>query len=166
MKAKRAIVGGLKYLLLAIVAAFLALHSINLFQWVFPVDQSYYAWLGFGLTGFGAIVYLLLFLWDTQATWLQKTVSLGMVVICALGELGAAGAGMYIEAFQKAEFIVDEKDFQIMLIGIGLLGLAHFAALVTYFAGDKIVELFGDEDGDGVPNYKDKDFTNRQSQQK
>ena len=162
MKAKKLIANTLKYVLLAVVAAFLALHSINLFKWVFPATQSYYAWLGFGLTGFGAIVYLLMFLWE-GTTWLQRTISLVMVIVCAFGEVLAAGAGMYIEAFEKADFIVSEQDFQIMIIGIGLLALAHFAALVVYFAGDKIAELFADEDGDGIPNVFDKDYSKKRA---
>jgi hypothetical protein len=164
MKAKKFLSGGLKFVLVAIVAAFLALHSINLFKFVFPADQQFYAWLGFGLTGMGALIYLVMFLWD-GSTILQKSVSLGMAVICSIGEVLAAIFGMMIESWAKAGFTLTENDFTSMLLVIGLLSIAHFFALIAYFAGDKIAELFGDEDKDGTPNYKDPDYKPKQKQQ-
>jgi hypothetical protein len=157
MKAKKFFGSALKYTLLAIVGAFLALHSINLFQFVFPVDQQYLAWLGFGLTGFGAVTYLVMFLWE-GATVLQRSVALGMAAVCSIGEVLAAVFGMMIESWKKAGFTLTENDFQTMLLVIGLLSIAHFFALITYFAGDRIGELFADQDGDGIPNYRDKDY--------
>jgi hypothetical protein len=154
MKAKKFIASGLKFVLLAVVAAFLALHSINLFRFVFPPDQQYLAWMGFGLTGFGAISYLIMFLWE-GGTVLQKSVSLGMAVICSIGEVLAAVFGMQIESWTKAGFTLTENDFTTMLLVIGILSIAHFFALITYFAGDKIGELFTDKDGDGIPDIVD-----------
>lgn len=162
MRAKSFLSAAFKYSLLAVVAAFLALHSINLFRFVFPVDQQYLAVLGFGLTGFGAIAYLLMFLWD-NATVLQRSVSLAMAVICSIGEVAAALFGMQIESWSKAGFTLTENDFQTMLLVIGFLSIAHFIALITYFAGDKIGELFQDQDGDGVPNFADRDYKSKQN---
>lgn len=161
MKAKKMLSGALKFALVAIVAAFLALHSINLFKWVFPADQQFYAWLGFGLTGLGAIVYLVMFLWD-GTTVLQKSVSLGMSIICSIGEVLAAIFGMMIESWKKAGFTLTESDFNSMLLVIGILSIAHFIALIAYFAGDKVAELFADQDGDGIPNYRDRDYKPKQ----
>lgn len=165
MKAKKFLSSALKFSLLAVVGAFLALHSINLFRFVFPVDQQYLAVLGFGLTGFGAIAYLVMFLWD-GATVLQRSVSLAMAVVCSIGEVAAALFGMQIESWSKAGFTLTESDFQTMLLVIGILSIFHFIALIVYFAGDKIGELFKDEDGDGVPNYRDRDYKPQKQQPK
>lgn len=154
MKAKKFLSSALKFVLLAVVGAFLALHSINLFSFVFPAEQQYLAWLGFGLTGFGAVVYLVMFLWEGGTT-LQKSVSLAMAVICSIGEVLAAIFGMMIESWTKAGFALTENDFQSMLLVIGALSIAHFFALITYFAGDKVGDLFMDRDGDGIPDAVD-----------
>lgn len=164
MKAKKFLASAFKFLILTIVAAFLALHSINLFKFVFPAEQEYYAWLGFGLTGLGAVGYLVMFMWEGGTT-LQKSVSLAMMVVCAIGEVLAAIFGMMIEGWQKAGFTLTENDFQSMLLVIGILSIAHFLALITYFAGDKIAELFGDHDGDGIPNVVDPDYKISSSRQ-
>ena len=162
MKAKKFFSSALKFVLIGVVGAFLALHSINLFRFVFPVDQQYLAWLGFGLTGLGAIAYLTMFLWE-GATVLQRSVSLGMAFVCSIGEVLAAIFGMQIESWRKAGFALTESDFQTMLMVVGLLSIAHFFALITYFAGDQIGELLGDEDRDGIPNYRDKDYKGNQN---
>jgi hypothetical protein len=154
MKAKKFLAAAFKFVILAIVASFLALHSINLFSFVFPQEQEYLAWLGFGLTGLGAVGYLVMFLWEGGTT-LQKSVALGMAVVCSIGEVLAAIFGMMIESWKKAGFTMTESDFQGMLLVIGALSIAHFFALITYFAGDKIGELFSDKDGDGIPDAVD-----------
>jgi hypothetical protein len=164
MKAKKFLSSTLKFVLLAVVGAFLALHSINLFTFVFPADQSYLAWLGFGLTGFGAVVYLLMFLWE-GGTALQKSVSLAMAVVCSIGEVLAAIFGMQIESWAKAGFTLNETDFQAMLLVVGALSIAHFFALIAYFAGDQIRELLSDADGDGIPNIIDPDYKKSSSRQ-
>ena len=164
MKAKKFLSSTLKFILLFVVGAFLALHSINLFNFVFPADQQYLAWLGFGLTGFGAVVYLLMFLWE-GATVLQRSVALAMAVVCSIGEVLAAIFGMMIESWEKAGFSLTENDFQSMLLVIGALSIAHFFALIAYFAGDQIRELLADADGDGVPNIIDPDYKKSSSRQ-
>jgi hypothetical protein len=164
MKAKKFLSSTLKFILLFVVGAFLALHSINLFNFVFPADQQYLAWLGFGLTGFGAVVYLLMFLWE-GATVLQRSVALAMAVVCSIGEVLAAIFGMMIESWAKAGFTLNENDFQAMLLVIGGLSIAHFFALIAYFAGDQIRELLSDADGDGIPNIVDPDYKKSSSRQ-
>ena len=164
MRAKKFLSSTLKFILLFVVGAFLALHSINLFNFVFPADQQYLAWLGFGLTGFGAVVYLLMFLWE-GATVLQRSVALAMAVVCSIGEVLAAIFGMMIESWEKAGFSLTENDFQSMLLVIGALSIAHFFALIAYFAGDQIRELLADADGDGVPNIIDPDYKKSSSRQ-
>lgn len=140
-----------------VVAAFLAMHSINLFTFVFPVDQQQWAWMGFGLTGGGAIGYLVLFLFLAHSK-LQKVISFSMMVICSIGEVLAAIFGMQIEGWRKSGWELAQNDVQTMLMVIGILAILHFFALITHFAGDKIIEMFGDEDGDGIPNYADEDY--------
>lgn len=140
-----------------VVAAFLAMHSINLFTFVFPIDQQQWAWMGFGLTGGGAVGYLVLFLWLAQ-TKLQKVISFSMMIICAIGEVLAAIFGMQIEGWKKSGWELAQGDVQTMLMVIGILAILHFFALIAHFAGDKIIEMFGDEDGDGIPNYADDDY--------
>lgn len=147
----------LKFAVAVVVLAFLGLHSINFFMFVFPTDQEYYAWLGFGLTGGGAVSYLVVFLWEAD-TVLRKWISLAIAGLSGVGEILTALFGMRVEAWTRAGFAMTETDFDYMLLAVGLLALAHAAALAGYFAGDKIAELFGDEDGDGTPNYRDKDY--------
>jgi hypothetical protein len=141
----------------AVVLAFLGLHSINFFMFTFPVEQSYYAWLGFGLTGGGLVGYLIVFLWEAD-TALKNFVSFAMVIICGIGEVLAALFGMQIESWKKAGFALTEQDFNTMLLVVGILAFIHFFALVAYLAGEKVIVLFGDEDGDGIKNYRDKDY--------
>jgi hypothetical protein len=157
MKAKRLFAVGLEWLVIGAVVIFLALHSINLFRFVFPPDQQYLAYLGFGLTGLGAIAYLFMFLNKAQ-TVLQRVVTLAMTSICAIGEVLAALFGMQIEAWKKSNFTMTEEDFQTMLLVIGILSIAHFFALIAYYAGDRIADVFKDDDGDGTPNIVDKDY--------
>jgi hypothetical protein len=48
---------------------------------------------------------------------------------------------------------------------IGALSIAHFFALIGYFAGDQIKELLSDADGDGIPNIVDPDYKKSSSRQ-
>jgi hypothetical protein len=68
----------------------------------------------------------------------------------------AAIFGMMIESWQKAGFTMTESDFQGMLLVIGALSIAHFFALIAYFAGDQVRELLSDADGDGIPDVVDR----------
>lgn len=163
-KAKRILAWIFMGLVLLIVAAFLALHSINLFTYVFPPDQQQWAWMGFGLTGLGAVGYLLAFLFLSK-TVLQKVVALAMTIVCAIGEVIAAFFGMQIESWQKSGWSLTQSDVQTMLMVIGILGILHFIALIVHFAGDKVAEMFSDEDGDGIPNAFDNDYRPRPQMQ-
>ncbi len=145
------------FAVILVVAAFLAMHSINLFTFVFPLDQQQWAWMGFGLTGGGAIGYLVLFLWLAHSK-LQKVISFSMMVICSIGEVLAAIFGMQIEGWKKSGWELQQNEVQTMLMVIGILAIMHFFALITHFAGDKIIEMFSDDDGDGVPNAVDPDY--------
>lgn len=160
-KARRVISWMMLSLVLLVVAAFLALHSINLFTFVFPPDQQQWAWLGFGLTGLGAIGYLFAFLFISK-TILQKVISLAMMFICSIGEVLAAFFGMQISSWQKSGWSLAQNDVETMLMVIGILAILHFIALITHFAGDKIIEMFSDEDGDGTPNAFDEDYRPQQ----
>lgn len=145
----------MKFVLVAVVLAFLGLHSINFFTFVFPNDQSYLAWLGFGLTGGGAVGYLIMFLWDAGSV-LKSWTSLVMTVVCSVGEVLSAIFGMQIESWSKAGFVLTEKDFNMMLLIVGILAIVHFFSLIIYFAGEKVGALFSDKDGDGIPDFIDR----------
>lgn len=147
----------MKILVGFVVLAYLALHTVNFFKYTFPPEQFYYAYLGFGLTGLGAIAYLCVFLWDAD-TPIKRTIALVMVIICGLGEVLAASFGMQIEAWAKNGWVMTENDFRSMMFAIQILAFIHLIALVLYVASDKIAEMFGDADGDGIPNYRDPDY--------
>lgn len=168
-KAKKLIGGLIKFTVGAVVMVYLGLHTINFFMYTFPDNQWYLAWLGFGLTGGGLIGYLIVFLWDADSD-LKRVISLIMMIICGVGEVMAAGFGMEIEAWTKAGFVLTEQDFNMMLLVVRILAFVHFLALILYIAGDKVGEMFGDHDKDGIPNYRDPDYKknkqNKQPQQK
>lgn len=143
----RQIVAFLFKLLIAVaVFGFLALHTINFFTYTFKDSDWIYAPLGFGLTGVGAIGYLVVFLWDAN-TELKRVVALVMVFICTIGEVAAAGFGMQIEAWARQGWTFTQTDFQNMLWVVRILAFVHMIALVAYFAGDQVVDLFSDKRG-------------------
>lgn len=147
----------IKIVLAAVVLVYLGLHTINFFTFTFPPDQWYLAWLGFGLTGGGLIGYLVVFLWDADSQ-LKRTVALLMILVCGVGEVLAAGFGMQIEAWARQGWQMTQQDFDMMLLAVRALAFAHFVALTVYIAGDKIGEMFGDHDKDGIPNWRDPDY--------
>ena len=154
---KKLIAGGVKIVMASVVLLFLGLRSLDFFRFVTPPEQWYMAYLGFGLTGGAMIAYLIIFLWDAD-TELKKAVALVMIAVCLVGELLTAGFGLQIEAFSNGGFQLAESDFKFMVIAIQILGLFHGLALFAYLAGDKVAEAFGDADGDGIPNYRDRDY--------
>jgi len=147
----------LKFVLVVIVVAFLGSESLNFFEFVFPEEQWYMAYTGFGLTIAALFVYLYLFLYD-RGTKLQKTVALIMMLVGVLGELTTAGFGMQIEAWRKGGYMMTESDFNFMVLAVRLLMFAHAIAIIAYLAGDRIIEAFRDDDNDGIPNAFDRDY--------
>lgn len=152
---KKYIAFGLKVILTLVIFVFLTSESLNFFEFVFPADQWYMAYTGLGLTSGAVLVYLYLFSFDTE-TNLQKTVSLIMVLLSIVGEMLTAGFGMQVEAWKQAGFKMTESDFNGMVLAVRILMFVHAAAMVMYFAGDKVIAVF-DEDGDGVPDFIQKD---------
>jgi hypothetical protein len=157
MSVKKFIGSGFKIVIAFVVIAFLGLRSLDFFYFVTPADQFYYAYLGFGLTGGGVIAYLIIFLWDAD-TPLKKSISIAMLAFCVVGELASAGFGLQINAWRSAGYQMANEDFKAMILVIQLLGFVHAAALIGYVAGDPIMQAFGDEDGDGTPNFLDADY--------
>jgi hypothetical protein len=143
-----------KFVIAAVVMAFLGLKSLDFFYFVTPADQFYYAYLGFGLTGGGVIAYLVIFLWDAE-TALKKTIAISMLAFCVIGELATAGFGLQINAWKSGGFHLTDSDFNSMILVIQLLGFVHAAALIGYVAGDQIMWAFQDDDGDHIPNELD-----------
>lgn len=146
---------GIKIAIGGVVAAFLGMHSLNFFQYTFPDEQVFFAFLGFGLTGGAAIAYLILFVVDAD-TPLKLVISLSVLVVSIIGELATAFYGMQVETWKKAGFVLTETDYQNMLWVVMLLGFVHAIALVMYFAGDKVIWMLGDADGDGIRDGWDK----------
>lgn len=130
-----------KVVVSVVVAAFLGLHTVNFFGFVFPADQQMYAWLGFGLTGGAVFVYILILKYGSS-TNLVKTVALIMLLVSTIGELAAAGFGMEVEAWKKAGFAMTQEDFTVMIRIIQGLGLAHAFALILMTVGDEVIALF------------------------
>lgn len=145
----------LKVLLAVVVLFFLGSESLNFFTFVFPAEQWYMAYTGFGLTSGAMIVYLYLFLYDAE-TSLQKTVALIMVGVGIIGELLTAGFGMQITGSANSGFAFTESDLSFMIMAVRILMFAHAGALIFYFAGDKVVQAFQDDDKDGIPNAFDR----------
>ena len=148
--------GGLvKIVIAAVVFAFLGLKSLEFFMFTTPPDKELYAYLGFGLTGGGVIGYLIILMWDTD-TVLKRFISLLMLGVCVLGELATAGFGLQIEAWKNSGLALTEKDFSSMVIAVQLLGFAHAAALIAYYAGDVIASAFADKNKNGVPDWMER----------
>lgn len=157
MNVKQLMGAAAEWLIIIVVAAFLAMQSIEFWKFVTPAERPLFAWLGFGLTGGGMVAYLAIIMWraDTQ---LKKFVAVGMLAVCTIGELATAGFGIQIEGWRNAGFAFTETEFSTMTTVIQVLALLHAAAMIAFIAGDKLAEVFGDEDGDGVPNYRDRDY--------
>jgi len=157
MTVKRLFGFAAKIIVSVVVLAFLGLHSLNFFQFTFPPEQWYYSYLGFGLTSGGVILYLVMFMTESD-TVLKRFIAITMLAVSLIGELATAGFGMQIESWRTAGYALTESDFQFMIIGVQILSLCHGLAMVAYFAGDKIVTAFADDDKDGIPNAFDKDY--------
>lgn len=151
-----------EFIAASVVLAFLGLHSINFFMFVFPEDQWHYAWLGFGLTGGGFIAYLVIFLWKAD-TILKKWTALIISAISGVGEVLTSLFGMQVEAWRKSGWALTQEDFNYMLLAVGLLAMAHAISFTIYLAGDKIGELFSDEDGDGIKDAVDPDYQRKKN---
>lgn len=146
---------GVKILLALIVLLFLGTQSLNFFNFVFPVEQWYYAYLGFGLTSAAVVGYLVILMTDAD-TPLRKTISIAMLVVSILGEVVTAGFGMQVEAWKNQGLQLIKSDYNFMILAVQILGFSHGLALVMYFAGDHIIKAFQDDDGDGIPNVIDR----------
>lgn len=130
-----------KVVISIVVAAFLALHTVNFFGYIFPADQQMYSYLGFGLTGGAVFVYILILKYGSP-TNLVKSVSLVMLAVSVIGELLAAGFGMQVETWKKAGLALTEEEFSSMILIVQVLGLAHAAALILMTVGDEVFALF------------------------
>jgi hypothetical protein len=147
----------LKVLLAGVCAVFIGSESLAFFEFVFPADKWYLAYTGFGLTMGAFLVYLFLLLKDAH-TPLQKVIALLMMVVGLAGELATAGFGMMIEGWAKLGWQPKPEDYDFMILVIRIAMGIHGVALVAYSFGDTIIELMGDQDGDGIPNVIDSDY--------
>lgn len=155
MTVKKWIGAVLKGLLIAVVLFFTATESINFFLFIFPAEQWYMAYTGFGLTIGAFVVYAYLFLNDAD-TSLKKTVALIMIIVGILGELLTAGYGMQIQAWKTAGWVMTESDANFMIIIVRIMIFVHAAALLFYSFGEQVIHAFDDDDGDGTPNIVDR----------
>jgi len=138
---KNLIAGAMKAALILAVAVFTGLLSYGFWSWTFPTELWYYAILGFGLTGGGAIVYLIELVWGNNSD-LRKTITLIMMVVCMAGEILTAGYGIKLEILTRTAVTPTAADFRFMTTAVQVLILLHFVALIAYFAGDTIIEMF------------------------
>jgi hypothetical protein len=152
---KKLLTLGIKAALVAVVAAFLGLHTFSFFEFTFPADEWYYAFLGFGLTAGGVFAYLMMLKFDAD-TDLKRTIALVMLVVSVIGEVVAAGFGMQISTWQKTGVGLAPEDFNFMVLVVQVLGFLHGASVLLYFAGDDVFHMFQDDDGDGIPNIFDR----------
>ena len=146
--------------IIIVVAAYLAINSLDFWIFVTPPDKPLVAYLGFGLTGGGMICYLAILMWRAD-TNLKKFIAIGMLAVCTIGELLTAGFGMQIEGWKKIGLTFTAEEFATMTNVIQILALLHAAAMIAMIAGDALARALGDDDKDGIPNWKDK-HDNRQ----
>lgn len=136
------LLGGAAKIGIALVVLFyLGLQSLNFFTFVFPAEQVFYAYLGFGLTGGGLLCYLAVFKWSAE-TDLQKTVAMVMIFVCAIGELATAGFGMQVEAWKALGMSLTADDLDMMINAVRVLALFHALALIFDFVGDGLLGFF------------------------
>lgn len=145
----------LKVLLAAVVLIFLGTESIGFFSFVFPPEKWYMAYTGFGLTSLSFLVYLYLFIYDSD-TDMKRVISLIMMAVGLIGELVTAGFGMQVEAWSQTGYAMTESDIDFMVLAVQALMLFHGIALIGYWIGDSIEKAFKDDDGDGIPNIIDR----------
>ena len=147
------------------VMLFLGKHSLNFFTISFTGEDELYAWLGLLLTSGGVVIWLIIFIFLADTT-IKQGVSIIMMIVAALGEFATAGFDMYMNTMQLADgFQFAPEEIRMMATGVAFLGLLTGLALIAYVAGDTIVAAFADDDGDGVPNFLDKDGKKQKPQQ-
>jgi hypothetical protein len=147
----------LKIVLAGVVAVFVGSESLAFFNFIFPADKFYLAYTGFGLTMGAFLVYLYLLLKDAE-TPLQRVIALLMMVVGLVGELATAGFGMLIEGWTKLGWQPAQSEYEFMILVIRIAVGIHGVSLVMYWFGDTIIELMGDHDNDGTPNFADPDY--------
>jgi hypothetical protein len=153
----------LKIALAAVVVVFLASESLIFFGFVFPPEKWYLSPTGLALTMGTTFVYMYLLLNDAD-TSLKRVIALGMMLVGVVGELITAGFGMQVEAWARIGYQMTTDDIDLMVLIIRILMGLQGIALLTYFTGDQVVEMFKDEDGDGIPNAFDRDYKKNKQQ--
>lgn len=138
------------------VLAFEMIESANFFFFAFKDEQWYLAYLGFFLTSIAVLLYFYDFKFFAD-TKLKKTVALSMMILCAVGSVVTAGFGFNVAANQHTGFNFKPEEISAMTLAIQVLIGLHILALIVYNAGDAIYEAFTDDDGDGIPNFLDRD---------
>jgi hypothetical protein len=141
MDPKKLVAVGVKWLLIALVAAFTALLSYNFWAWTFPPEQWYFAILGFSLTGGAVVGYAIVFMWDDGSP-LQQTIALGMLIVSIIGEIVTAGYGIKIESWTRAGIVPTQQDYDFMQMAVQVLLLFHFVAVIVSYMGDRVAHMF------------------------
>lgn len=125
-----------------VVAAYFVIHTLNFFDFAFPSEQTFYKYLGFGLTGGGFVAYLVKLKYGAKTT-LSAIVCVIMIVVCGVGELVAFGFGLQVETYRKEGITFTPEDIVMMVRFIQVLGFLHGAALVAEYFGGDVVNAFG-----------------------
>lgn len=128
--------------LFAVVLAFLALHSLNAFYFIFKDEQEYLAFLGFGMTGGAMIVYLIKLMTSQKASNLKKVIYFVMLLVCGVGEVLTALFGMQLGASESGQYVLAQETIKTFFLMIQGLAFLHFMAIIGEFAGDTVAEMF------------------------
>lgn len=136
-----------------VVFWFMWSQSLEFFNFVFPAEKWYLAWLGLGLTGGGLIGYFIILKRGRANTPAKRFITLSMLVVCLAGELAAAGFGMQVEAFKKSGLVLSPEFIELTVTVVRGLGLFHGLALIGFFGWDDIAAAWNDKNANGIPDH-------------
>lgn len=135
-----------------VVFWFMWSQSLEFFNFVFPPDKWYLAWLGLGLTGGGLLSYFIILKRGRANTPAKRFIVLTMLGVCLVGEIFAAGFGMQVEAFKKSGLELNPAFIELMVNVVRGLGLFHGLALLGFFGWDDISAAWNDKNANGIPD--------------
>lgn len=141
-----------KLLIAAAVFSFLALLSWQFFTFIFPADRWFYAFLGFSLTGGGAVGYFVVIKSGDADTHIRRMIALIMLILCAIGEVITAGYGMQVESMIKQGQTVNPGFLDFMITAVQVLAFVHALALFLWYLWDDVRLWFADENKNGIPD--------------
>lgn len=139
-----------------VVFWFMWSQSLEFFNFVFPAEKWYLAWLGLGLTGGGLLGYFIILKRGRANTPAKRFIVLTMLGVCLVGELFAAGFGMTVEAYKKSGVAPNPEFIELMVNVVRGLGLFHGLALIGFFGWDDIAAAWNDKNANGIPDWQER----------